>query len=107
MTKQEIKQFPKSASEYLHKQKDLTYQQEVHQFFEVIKYYRKELKDANRKIVYMAGRQPKDLIYQNKQLKLQLGWVKGKIKKVLELPPISNERLEILKELEKFVKECK
>ena len=105
MTKQKIEQFPKSASEYLHKQKDLTYQQEVHLFFEVIKYYKKELKDANEKIVYMAGRQPKDLIYQNEQLELQLEWVKDKIKKILELPPISNERLGILKELEKFVKE--
>ena len=105
MTKQKIEQFPRSAGEYLSKFKDLTYQQEVYQFFEVIKYYRKELKDANKKIVYMAGRQPKDLIYQNEQLELQLGWVKDKIKKVLELPPISNERLEILKELEKFVKE--
>lgn len=54
MTEQEIEQFPKSASEYLHKQKDLTYQQEVHQFFEVIKYYRKELKDANKKLVYVS-----------------------------------------------------
>jgi len=105
MTKQEIEQFPRSAGEYLSKLQDLTYQQEVHQFFEVIKYYRKELKDANEKIVHMACRQPKDLIYQNEQLELQLGWVKDKIKKVLELPPISNERLEILKELEKFVKE--
>lgn len=63
-----------------------------------------ELADANEKVVYLAGRQPKDLIYQNEQLELQLSWVKDKIKKVLELPPISNERLEILKELEKFVK---
>lgn len=63
-----------------------------------------ELADANEKVVHMASRQPKDLIYRNEQLELQLGWVKDKIRKVLELPPISNERLEILRELEKFVK---
>lgn len=71
----------------------------------VIKQLEQELADANEKIVYMAGRQPKDLIYKNEQLELQLGWVKNKIKKLLELPGICNERLEIMKELEKFVKE--
>ena len=49
MTEQEIEQFPKSANEYLYKQKDLTYKQEIHLLFEVIKYYKKELKDANAK----------------------------------------------------------
>ena len=54
MTEQEIEQFPKSASEYLYKQKDLTYKQEIHLLFEVIKYYKKELKDANAKVVHLA-----------------------------------------------------
>ena len=43
MTEQEIEQFPKSANEYLYKQKDLTYKQEIHLLFEVIKYYKKEI----------------------------------------------------------------